>query len=208
MGVFDRIKSAVAGAIPVEDDLDMGNSQRMKNLPAPEDPSDAVSASEAQSKADTAEANAESYADDNFATPAEAADAAPVDSVNGQTGDVTVDTASDYSELSGTPSVAVTDTMVTRVSQTPDKNEYQSHTISYTFDETTGNGRQLYIDTDQAIQVNTNEGYLEPSCTTPSNKTYDLGRGTGTFSVTITWCSGSYGSVTIEIRSKKGLPLA
>lgn len=69
MGIFERIKSAVQGSIPVEDDLDMGNSNRVKNLPSPNDPTDAVSQTEA-------------------------AAAAPVQSVNGSTGNVTVETAS------------------------------------------------------------------------------------------------------------------
>jgi len=63
MGIFERIRSAVAGAIPVEDDLDMENSQRVRNLPQSSDPNDAVPESEAQAKADAAENAAESYAD-------------------------------------------------------------------------------------------------------------------------------------------------
>lgn len=63
MGVLERIKSAVTGAVSVEDDLDMGDSQRVKNMPDPVDPQDAETSSNAQSKADTAESNAESYAD-------------------------------------------------------------------------------------------------------------------------------------------------
>lgn len=63
MGVLERIKSAISGSIPVEDDLDMGDSQRVRNLPQSDDPNDAVPETEAQSKADTAESNAESYAD-------------------------------------------------------------------------------------------------------------------------------------------------
>lgn len=92
MGTFERIRSALAGELPVEDDLDMGDAQRVRNLPTSADPNDAVPETEAQSKADAAQAAAQGYADDNFTTPAEAADAAPVDSVNGQTGAVSIDT--------------------------------------------------------------------------------------------------------------------
>lgn len=91
MGTFERIASAVAGALPIETDLDMGNSNRLKNLPDPNDPQDAETSGNAQAKADAAEAAAETYADSNFTTPQEAADSAPVQSVNGKTGDVSVE---------------------------------------------------------------------------------------------------------------------
>jgi hypothetical protein len=146
MGVLERIKSAISGSIPVEDDLDMGDTQRVRNLPQSDDPNDAVPETEAQSKADTAESNAESYADTEIEnhrssethaqaqppqnhgngshntnyldsndynpesdthsryTDGEAADAAPVDSVNGQTGAVSVSSPSTASDTSVTKS--------------------------------------------------------------------------------------------------------
>lgn len=42
MGRFERIASAVAGAIPVEADLDMGDSNRVRNLSEAAQPGDSV----------------------------------------------------------------------------------------------------------------------------------------------------------------------
>jgi hypothetical protein len=52
MGVLERVKSAVGSEIPVEDDLDMENSQRVRNMPDPENPQDAETANSAQSRVD------------------------------------------------------------------------------------------------------------------------------------------------------------
>jgi len=111
MGIFERLKAAAGGLIPVEDDLDMENSQRVRNMPDPQNPQDAETASSAQSRADSAESSAESYADaeieshrqgethatgqppqrhGNESHSADYITDAPVDSVNGQTGAVTV----------------------------------------------------------------------------------------------------------------------
>lgn len=112
MGLFERITSAVSGAIPVEDDLDMEDSQRVRNLPQSDDPNDAVPEAEARSKANAAQSDAEDYADGeienhrqdetharaqppqthgNGAHTSNYLTNAPVDSVNGQTGDVSIE---------------------------------------------------------------------------------------------------------------------
>ena len=63
MGSFQKIASAVAGALPIATDLDMQDSNRLKNVPQSNDSNDAVPQTEAQSLANSAESQAESYAD-------------------------------------------------------------------------------------------------------------------------------------------------
>ncbi|MFW5896345.1 MAG: hypothetical protein ACOCUA_03075, partial [archaeon] len=97
MGIFERIRSAVGGAIPVENDLDMDDENRVKNVPSSEDAGDAVSESEAQGKVDDHEDKGNPHSNsastnhdnsahsENYTTESEAEAAAPVQSVNGET---------------------------------------------------------------------------------------------------------------------------
>lgn len=80
MGILSRIKAAAGSVVSVDDDLDFQSSQRAKNLAAPESPNDAFR---------DADYTPENDVHDRY-TDGEAANAAPVQSVNGQTGNVSV----------------------------------------------------------------------------------------------------------------------